>query len=44
MKEKTKFCLGAKVKVHYDSKDPTDSLLVIPKDVGQGSLICGVFL
>ena len=44
MKAKTKFCLGTKVKVHYDSKDPTDSFLVIPKDVDLGSLIGGAFL
>jgi len=44
VKVKRKFGLGTKVKVHYDSKDPTDSLLVIPGGVGQGSLIGGAFL
>jgi len=44
MKAKREFCLGTKVKVHYDSKNPTDSLLVIPRKVGQGALIGGLFL
>ena len=44
MNAQRKYSLGAKVNVHYDPKDPEDSMLTIRSGGGQGMLIGGVAL